>query len=436
MHILPSLVISPQPEAQPRSADFNIWVNGEKVDALHAEKADFGSFECSGPVDILVVVSVAVTGAVVKPFSRAITPAIDGHSLRFQLDGPQFLCVDIPGLKPLFIYANAPEEQKPFRDDPSVHFYAAGQIYSVGQLELKSGETLYLEAGAVLRGNVVCSGARDVKICGQGILDGSFYDFSKKQHVQSIVFHRCQNVEVRDIIMIEPSSWMLVLACSRDVHVHGLKQIGSCMSSDGIDICGSQHVLVENCCLRNDDDNIAIKSVTSSGHKIWEGNVEDVVVRHCVFLNGQPGNAMEIGYELRAGHVRDILFEDIDVIYAHGEGAVFSIHNGDRAIVENVRWENIRVEHYWDKLIDFRVVVSRYNKDTHRGIIRNIHLKNIRVVHSPFNPGCSISLISGFSAEHPVQNVTFEDFYLNDKKVLGADDLELHTRNVEGLRFL
>lgn len=436
MNTLPCLSHYKHPAAQPRSTVFELRVNGEKVDALLAEKADFALFECSGPAEIVVTASADATGAVVKPLSRGIIPVIDGRSVRFQIGGPQFLCVDFPGLKPFFIYANAPEEEKPSREDPSVRYYAAGQIYPVGKLELNSGETLYIEAGAVVRGNVFCSDARDVTICGQGILDGSYYSFSKNQHVQSIVFQNCKNVEVRDIVMIEPTSWMLVLACSSDIHVHGLKQIGSCMSSYGIDICGSRNVLIENCCLRNDDDNIAIKSVTAGSGRIWEGNIEHVVVRRSVFFNGQPGNVMEIGYELRADHVRDIVFEDIDVIYAHGDGAVFSIHNGDRAIVENVHWENIRVEHYWDKLVDFRVVLSRYNKDERRGLIRNIQLKNIRVTHSYFNPGCSISLISGFSADQPVRDVTIEDFYLNDKKVLSADDLELHTRNTEAVRFL
>ena len=436
MNTLSPVAICNYPEAQPRSSVYELWVNGEKVDALHAEKADFATFECSGPVDIRISTETDASGAIVRPRRRAISPKTEGRCLRFQIDGPQFLCVEVPGLKPLFIYANTPEADKPSPGDPGVRHYAAGHIHEAGQIVLKTGETLYIEAGAVVRGHVVCADAHHVKIRGQGILDGSCYDFAQGKRVQSIVFNHCHDVEIRDIIMIEPSSWMLVVACSRDVHVHGLKQIGSCMSSDGIDICGSQNVLIENCCLRNDDDNIAIKSVTTGSKSTWEGNVEHVHVRRCVFYNGQPGNVMEIGYELRAAHVRDIVFEDIDVISAHGEGAVFSIHNGDRAIVENVRWENIHVEHYWDKLVDFRVVFSRYNKDVKRGLIRNILLKNIHVAHSPFNPGCSISLISGFSPEQPVQNVTLEDFYLNDKKVLNADGLELHTRNAENIRFL
>ena len=436
MNTLSPVALCNFPKAQPRSSLFELWANGEKVDALQADKADFAVFECAGPVEILVGLKFDGTGALVKPLRRAITPQIDGHSVRFHIDGPQCLCLDVPGLKPFFIYANAPETNKPAPDAPGVRYFAAGRIHEAGEIVLKTGETLYIEAGAVVRGNVYSTRASHVSVRGRGVLDGSFYDFAKGERKHSILFDHCTDLHVADIVMIEPSSWMLVFGNCRDVHVDGLKQIGSVLSSDGIDICGTSNVLIENCCLRNDDDNIAIKAGTFSKIRNWRNDVTNVRVHKCVFLNGQPGNAMEIGYELRAGRVSDVVFEDIDVINAHGEGAVFSIHNGDSAIVENVRWENIHVEHYWDKLVDFRVVFSRYNKDAKRGIIRNIHLKNIHITHSVFNPGCSVSLISGFSADQPVHNITLEDFYLNDKKVLSADDLELHTRNTENIRFV
>lgn len=436
MNTLSTATLIRHPAEQPRSSDFTIWINGEKADALLAEKADFAVFECSGPTDILVVAGSDAAGAQVKPSSAAITPEIEGRTVRFQIDGPRFICVDVPGLKPFFIYANGPESSKPALATPGVRSYAAGHIYNVGEIVLKSGETLHIEAGAVVRGFVRATGADKVAIRGRGILDGRYHSYAQGDRVRSVVFERCTNVSVSDIIMIEPTSWMLVIACCRDVHVNGLKQIGSCMSSDGIDIVSSRNVLVENCCLRNDDDNIAVKAGTFEKTHTWENDVDNVLVRRCVFLNGQPGNVMEIGYELSTDRVNNVVFEDIDVINAHGEGAVFSIHNGDRAVVENIRWENIRIEHYWDKLVDFRVVRSRYNKDLERGLIRNVHLKNIRVVHSFFNPGCSVSLISGYNAKKPVRDVLFEDFYLNDKKVASADELELHTRNAENIRFI
>jgi hypothetical protein len=424
------------PAEQPRSATFAVTVNGEPIDALLAEKADFAVFECTSATDIAITAVSDFAGAQVKPLSRRITPAIEGRIIRFRIDGPQCICVDVPGLKPFFIYANAPETEAPSPFDAGVHYFAAGHIHEAGEIILKTGETLYIEAGAVVRGFVRAADAGGISIRGRGILDGRCHNHAQGDRVRSVLFERCTDVRVSGIIMIEPTSWMLVFACCRDVHVDGLKQIGSCMSSDGIDIVSSKNVLIENCCLRNDDDNIAVKAGTFEKTNTWENDVDNVLVRHCVFLNGHPGNVMEVGYELSTGRVANIAFEDIDVINAHGDGAVFSIHNGDRALVENVRWENIRVEHYWDKLVDFRVVRSRYSKDLDRGLIRQVRLKNIRVIHAYFNPGCSASLISGYNAANPVRDVLFEDFYLNEHKVTSADELELHTRNAEDIRFL
>jgi polygalacturonase len=184
-----------------------------------------------------------------------------------------------------------------------------------------------------------------------------------------------------------------------------LRQISDQGGRDGIDIVGSRGVRVHDCFLRNGDDNIAVKALDvrrfASGCQDspgdfdgdWTGPVHDILVEDCAFYNDCGGCAMEIGYETRTDSMADITFRNIDVMAVHQFGSVFGIHNGDRARVENVRWENIRVKHHYDKLIDFRVLHSRWNRDAERGTIRNISLKNIRVQESVYNEGYSVSLI-------------------------------------------
>lgn len=423
------------PASLSRSKIYRVKVDGEPIDALDADKADFAAFECHGPVEVLVETEVPAAQIAIKPFSRGIQARAENCRIRFTISTPQNICVDVPGYKPLFIYVNGRDTAKPAPDETGVHYFAAGTVHEVGRLELKSNETLYLEGGAVIRGNIICRDSQNVRICGPGVLDGSLYDIDRGEYVRSAIIENCRAVLIEDIIMIHPSSWMLVLARCEDVVVRNLRQIGSCMSSDGIDICGSKNVLIEECCLRNDDDNIALKSVYFPGLHDWRGDISDVVVRRCMFLNGLPGNAMEIGYELSADRVHNILFEDIDVLYAHGEGAVFSIHNGDHAVVEDIVWKNIRIEHYWDKLVDFRIVFSRYNQDGERGVIRNVRLEDIHVSQSYFNPGCSVSLIGGSDPAHVVENIHFENLRFNDQKITSADQLELFTRNARGITF-
>lgn len=418
------------PRSIPRSVHYRVWANGEPVEVLQAGKADFAAFESDGVVEIRVETTAPADGALLKPFSRNIELTIDGHAFTFTLGKPQDLCLVVPGQSDLFIYANGPEHNRPAKSDPGVHYFSAGQVYEIGEFELKSGETFYIEGGAVVRGGIHAAGTANVRIAGRGVFDGSYYAFPGQRN-RMFVFEECAGILVEDIIMIHPSSWMIVLGASRGAHIRHVKQIGSVVSSDGVDICGSRDVLIEQCCLRNEDDNVAIKSVAYPGHRPWTGNVENIIVRDCVFYNGEPGNSMEIGFETNADFIRGIVFENIDVIYKHGYGAVFAIHNSGHATIENIRWENIRVEQHWDKLIDLRVFESKYSKGPERGSIRNLVLKNIRVRHEPSRAGYVVSLIGGASAEKPVRNIVIEDLFIEDRKVARPEDIELLTRHCE-----
>jgi hypothetical protein len=144
---------------------------------------------------------------------------------------------------------------------------------------------------------------------------------------------------------------------------------------------------------------------------------------------------MEIGYETRADRIGDVPFRAIDVMAVHQFGSVFGIHNGDRAGVENITWEDVRVEHHYDKLVDFRILHSRWNRDAQRGHVRGVMLRHIQIDQSPFNEGYTISFIGGWDAGHRVEDVTFEDFRIGVKQVRNPDTASLFTRQAEGLRF-
>ncbi|CAM3030077.1 glycosyl hydrolase family 28 protein [Rariglobus hedericola] len=432
---LQPVVAYQHPRSLARSAVYRVWANGQPVEVLQGGNADFVTFESDGPVELRIEATGLMAKATVRPLSRGVAFEINDRVMTFRIEKPQYLGVSVPGLIDLYIYANAIERNRPAKSDPGLHYFAAGQVYEIGDFKLKSGETFYIEGGAVVKGNLHAPKASHVRIAGRGILDGSYYNFAKKEEKRSIVFEESQGILIEDIIMIHPSSWMIVIGASRDAHIRRVKQIGSVMSTDGVDICGSRDVLIEQCFFRNDDDNIAIKSIARKGYLPWVGNIENVTVRDCVFYKGQPGNSMEIGFELSADRVSNIVFENIDVVTKGGDGAVFAMHNSDRALIENVRWENIRVESYWGKLIDLRVFKSRFTKDEERGQIRGVTFKNIRVNHPPGHNGYVVSLLGGASADKPVQGVVIEDLYLGETKVTTIEQLELLTRHCDEVIF-
>jgi len=422
----------------PSSRVFRVRVNGRPVFVYHTGVADFACFSFAGRVEIEVEVEGAVKEAVIRPLSRGLKAAVEGERIRFGLSSAQNLQIEIDGRKPLHGHANPLETGAPKAAEPGVHYFKGGEVHEAGELVLKENERIYIEGGVVVRGVVLASQAEKVRVCGRGVLDGG-YSQPKNPAQRSLVFDRCRDVRVEDIVVIEPTRWMLVLGACERVHVRNLKEIGEVIASDGIDIVGSRDVLIEGCFLKNNDDCIAVKAVNEGkgdGNPLpWKGNVENVLVRDSVLMNDGAGNAMEIGHELQAESIRNIVFRNIDVLHVHGHGAVFSIHNSDRAEVSDVLWENIRIEHCYDIMIDFRILKSRWSRDKERGTVRNVRLKDIFWNRSIYNPGYTKSIIGGWDAGHMIKDVVIQNFYCDGKKVTDADELDLFTKQVSGLRF-
>lgn len=432
------------PKSLPHSREFTLRINGQPVEVLHTDVADF-AIAALAPEDFPATVEVAPTlppaAATVHPVSKNITASIADGVVLFTLDRPEKLSVAIPGLKALYVFAQAPETNPPDPADPSVLAFPAGQISETPLLTLEEGQTLYLPGGAVLKGRIHVKGKSGIRICGHGIFDGSFYDRAAGSGFPSIVLERCPGVLVEDITMVRPQGWMLVLAACQGATVRNLKEIGEIICSDGIDVVGSSDVLIEHCFLHNNDDCVVVKAFDLS-NKLIPGvpldcreSVDNVLAQHCTLANWHAGNAMEIGHELSVERIRGVTFRDIDVLHTHGSGAVFSIHNNDRALIENVVFENIRIEHCYDKLIDFRVSLSRYSTDKERGRIRNVTLRDIAWTRTPFNLGYTISLIGGWDADHTIEDVKIENFRIDGKPVRHLDELEICTRHCFGLHL-
>jgi hypothetical protein len=129
--------------------------------------------------------------------------------------------------------------------------------------------------------------------------------------------------------------------------------------------------------------------------------------------NGAWGNALEIGFETRSDTIQNITFKNCDLIHVEGPEGTFTIHNGDRAVVKNVLYEDIRVEDSRGWLIDFKILESQYSKDKQRGKIENIHFKNITVEGDIF----PYSQLLGFDETHRISGVTLENFVIHGTRV-------------------
>ena len=96
-------------------------------------------------------------------------------------------------------------------------------------------------------------------------------------------------------------------------------------------------------------------------------------------------------------------------------------------------FENIRIEHCYDKLIDFRVSFSGYSSDDTRGRISDVVLRDIDWTSTPFNAGYTISVIGGWAPENPVERVSIQRFRINGRAIQSIEELEIHTRHCKDL---
>lgn len=389
------------------------------------------------PVSIELTLATPPERVTIRPLQRQIAHIFDHSTIRFSLTAPCHVCVEIDNLPQLFIHLDPPETDVPHPEDPRVRFFSAGILHEPGEMVLQTGQAIYLAGGAVVRGRIYAQDAANVRVYGCGILIAQ-PDLRARPRHRVVHFARCNNICV-DGIMIwnhtAPCTWTAACYGCSNVLCRHVKELTCGNGSDGIDLVSCRDAVIEDCCLTTGDDAIVIKAFCPDGAPPYNTDVNNILVQRCLLQAISCGSALEIGHELRTALVENITFRDCDILGVHGHGAAISIRNGDRALVRHIRYENIRIEHYYARLFVFRVIRSRYSRDIERGHIREVLLKNIRVTQSIYNPGYSISTIGDYDAAHTITGVVFEDVFLDNTKVLSAQQLDLFTRDASDIIF-
>ena len=124
--------------------------------------------------------------------------------VKFSLDKPAQLTVVVMGDyqgRTLHLFANAPETDAPFPMDPGVIYYGPG-FYDIGKdrnwkIELKDNQTLYIGGGAVVAAQVVANGAKNIRICGRGILT----QYPGMPRSRSLTLTECEGIDLGSAFM-------------------------------------------------------------------------------------------------------------------------------------------------------------------------------------------------------------------------------------------
>ena len=305
------------------------------------ELAAFAGWDACGPVKVEIVSRRTIERVDLRPSSYGIHPIVEGHNVTFDMPIPRQITLEINGVhRALHLFGNSPETRVPDSSDPNVRYFGPGE-HKAGKIVLKDDETVYIAAGAIVHGAIEAVEASNVKILGRGILDCGM--FGRYDVDGAIVLKGCSGVEMEGVVVRDSNLYGIVPVASRDVLISNVKLIGFWRyNTDGIDVINSQRVRIENSFIRSFDDSVAVKG--SSQYRGYSTNgkpVRDVTVTNCVIWNDW-GRALEIGAETCAPEMENIVFQDCSII--HTTDVALDMQHGDRALIKNVRFENIHVE--------------------------------------------------------------------------------------------
>ena len=462
---------------------YRVWVNGQET-RLHAarvsampyntvwpgrqrpleqtEVAAFLSLETDEPIEITVTYQKAPGEVTVRPLSRGIRAALDGCTARLTIPGPGQYTVEADGFhNALHIFANPPRDWGVDKDDPDVLYYGPG-VHRVGGVYVKSRQTVYIDRDAVVYGAFSALDQEDVRVCGYGIIDGSwekrvtgdgFYltdferrlpgldeeglkTFLKDQHMLwgNVRFLNCRNVRLEGVTLRDSASFCVIPAGSRNVDIENVKTIGMWRyNSDGIDIINSQNCSVKNCFLRDFDDCMVIKGVMG-----WDTlNNENILVENCVIWCDW-GRALEIGAETCAPEYRNIIFRNCDVI--HGSTVNCDLQHHNHAELHHILFDDIRVEYTKYQLPDvyqhdmtapydppaefshpvpFGVYICHsgaFCTDYRNGCAHDVVFRDIQLLCDEGVPAPTPTFL-GVDDEHAIWDISIENMTVNGKKV-------------------
>lgn len=467
-----AVTVWPAPAGEKLYEDYTVRVDGKSVPVYSArvsampfdqvwpgyqrpmdqtEMAGFAYWGMSGPVTVEVVSQRPFRSVAVRPSSRRIKPSVSGRRIRFRLDRPGQLTLELDGTHhALHLFADPPETEIFKASDANVLYFGPG-VHRPGKISLKSGQTVYIAGGAVVYAAIDGRGVSNVRILGRGIIDTS--EFERGKGGGCIRLADSSGVKVEGVILRDPDVWCLSAFGCRDLDISRVKLVGLWRyNADGIDICNSQNVTIRDSFVRSFDDSIVIKGLRSRRDSFEDRPVRNVRASGLVIWCDW-GRALELGAETVAPEITDVEFRDIDIIRT--THIAMDIQHGDRAAVHDIRFENIRVEvddvnlepliqktrdekynpkdGYVPDLFVIIINKTMWSRDTKRGTVRNVLFRDVSVTGKPTMP----SSFTGLDAEHDVRDIRIENLKVNGRPITSAADAHLRVgSHVDNVKFV
>lgn len=398
--------------------EYNVQVDMDRV-----QDASMVYFDFSGTVEVKIRKNNGQVGSLdIRPLSYKIVPEVKGNIIQFTLDRPRNISVEVNGdrLHNLHLFAQPIEENRPDPNDPNVVYFGPGVHEAPDKpgdvFQLKSGQTVYIHGGAVIKGKLLCNNVKNVRIIGRGII---------LEPERGVEIRFSENVEIDGIHVVNPKHYTIYGGQSKGLKIKNLTSFSCRGWSDGIDLMSCSDVEIDGVFMRNSDDCIAIYA-----HR-WDfyGDARDYKIINST-LWADIAHPTNIGVHGNAEHegdtIENIIFSNIDIL-EHDEDdrccqGVMSIATTDKNLVRNITYENIRIEDIQEgQLFSIRTYFNeKYSAAPGRGV-QNILFKDIVYNGSGVNP----SEMYGYDETRTVDGVTFENVVINGKKVSSPEQASI-----------
>lgn len=381
--------VYPVVAGEQRCDDYTVYVNGERV-ALHtarvsaypfnrrwpghqresaqSELVNFLSMASDEEIELTIVPKIPSQALRICPRELEASATVDADGvIRVRVPGAAQFTVEPYGRShALHVFIDPLSTYEVDREDASVVYFGAGE-HDVGEIFLESGQTLFIDEGAVVYATVYALHVEDVRIIGRGILDNSksretvFYQTSvtnndtavanaSREHAVNLLC--AKNVTIDGITIRDSLLYTVECMSCEDLHVNNIKIIGNWrLNSDGVHFANCTRASLTNSFVRSFDDSICVRGFANYEYRRFlkdEKEEElsfvcrDVLVKNCIVWNDW-GKGLQVGTETFSNEISGVRFEDCRVIHTtHKAIAVWLV---DNAKIHDVTFRNISVEY-------------------------------------------------------------------------------------------
>ncbi len=210
----------------------------------------------------------------------------------------------------------------------------------------------------------------NVTIAGSGAIDAGQLGWHERR---GILATNCSNLDISGLTLINFPEWTLAVYQTSDVTIRDIRVFGYKTNCDGVAVCNSINVTVDDFYARSGDDLFEVKTL---------GGLPDAVTKNVTFTNciAWAGKARCFGITAEVNRdISDVLYQDCAVIYRDSTwdnrilGSLVVISSEGKGSVTNVTFENIEIHKDYGRAINISVT----GENQRQTIIENIVFRNI-----------------------------------------------------------